>query len=72
MLDETDVESLVARIESEYREMPGLQLTEQQMQRMWSIDGAICRVVITVLVEYGIVVKTHGNAYARTDLDQTT
>ena len=50
MLDETDVLSLVARIECEYREMPGLQLTEPQMQRMWCLDGATCQVVITVLV----------------------
>ena len=67
MLDETYVLSLAARIESEYREMPGLQLTEPQMQRMWCLDGATCQVVITVLVSHGIVVKTHRNAYARAD-----
>ena len=67
MLDETYVLSLAARIESEYREMPGLQLTERQMQRMWCLDGATCQVVITVLVSHGIVVKTHRNAYARAD-----
>ena len=58
MLDETDVTTLVARIECEYREMPGLQLTEAQMQRMWRLDGATCQVVITMLVTQGIVVKT--------------
>ncbi len=67
MLDETDVLSLVARIKCEYREMPGLQLTERQMQRMWRLDGATCQVVITVLVTHGIVVKTPRNAYARAD-----
>jgi len=67
MLDETDVITLVARIECEYREMPGLQLTEAQMQRMWRLDGATCQVVITVLVTQGIVVKTSRNAYARAD-----
>jgi hypothetical protein len=67
MLDETDVITLVARIECEYREMPGLQLTEAQMQRMWRLDGATCQVVSTVLVTQGIVVKTSRNAYARAD-----
>jgi hypothetical protein len=67
VLDETDVITLVARIECEYREMPGLQLTEAQMQRMWRLDGATCQVVITVLVTQGIVVKTSRNAYARAD-----
>jgi hypothetical protein len=67
MLKTTDILSLVARIECEYREMPGLQLTESQMQRMWRLDGATCEVVITVLVTQGIVVKTPRNAYARAD-----
>jgi len=67
MIDETDVLSLVTRIECEYREMPGLQLTAQQMRRMWRLDGTTCEVVIAVLVAQGIVVKTHRNAYARAD-----
>jgi len=67
MPETTDILSLVARIECEYREMPGLQLTESQMQRMWRLDGATCQVVITVLVTQGIVVKTPRNAYARAD-----
>ena len=67
MLEETDVLSLVARIECEYREMPGLQLTEAQMQRMWRLDGATCQVVIAALVTQGIVVKTPREAYARAD-----
>lgn len=67
MPDETDVITLVARIECEYREMPGLQLTEGQMQRMWCLDGVTCQVVITVLIARGSVVKTHRNAYARAD-----
>jgi len=67
MLDEADVITLVARIECEYREMPGLQLTAAQMQRMWRRDGATCQIVITVLVTQGIVVKTSRNAYARAD-----
>ena len=67
MVETIDILSLAARIECEYREMPGLQLTELQMQRMWRLDGATCQVVITVLVTRGIVVKTPRNAYARAD-----
>lgn len=67
MLEEIDVASLVARIESEYREMPGLQLTERQMQRMWCLDGPTCEVVIDALVAKRIVVKTCRDAYARGD-----
>ena len=65
MLDENDVLSLVARIECEYREMPGLRLTERQMRRMWCIDEDTCQMLVTVLVARGVVVRTHRNAYAR-------
>ena len=67
MLDEIDVASLVARIESEYREMPGLQLTARQMQRMWCLDGPTCEVIIGRLLAHRIVVKTRRDAYARAD-----
>ena len=67
MLEETDVLSLVARIECEYREMPGLQLTEAQMQRMWRLDGATCEAVIVALVTRRILVKTCRDSYARAD-----
>ena len=62
---EIDVEKLVLRIEAEYREMPGLQLTEQQMRRMWGLDSSTCEMVIGTLVAHRIVVKTPGEAYAR-------
>ena len=68
MVDELDVVTLVARIESEYREMPGLQLTARQMQRMWCLAGDTCEVVIDILVSHGTVVKTRREAYARAGL----
>ena len=67
MADHIDVVILVARIESEYREMPGLQLTARQMQRMWCLDGATCEVVIDMLVSHGTLARTRRNAYARAD-----
>jgi hypothetical protein len=67
MVNETEVVTLVARIESEYREMPGLQLTAPQMQRMWCLDGDTCEVVIDLLVTHGTVVRTRADAYARAD-----
>ena len=67
MVDEFDVVSLVARIESEYREMPGLQLTALQMRRMWRLDAITCEAVIVILLAHRIVVKTSRDAYARAD-----
>ena len=67
MSHEIDVISLVARIEAEYREMPGLQLTERQMQRMWGLDRSTCQAVIGTLVSRRFVVKTRRDAYARSE-----
>ena len=45
------VSSLVERIRGEFREMPGLQLTLGQAQRLFGLDPAACRHVIDTLVE---------------------
>ena len=45
------VQSLVDRIRGEFREMPGLQLTLAQAQRLFGLEPAACRRVIDTLVE---------------------
>ena len=44
-------QSLVDRIRGEFREMPGLQLTFAQAQRLFGLEAAACRRVIDALVE---------------------
>lgn len=34
---QTELVDWLIRVEAEYREMPGLQLTERQMQRLWEL-----------------------------------
>lgn len=38
------------RIQSEYREMPGLSLTQPQMQRLWGFEPHVCEALIDSLV----------------------
>ena len=45
------VHSVVERVRGEFREMPGLQLTLAQAQRLFGLDPAACRHAIDVLVE---------------------
>ena len=45
-------------IEAEFREMPGLQLTECQMRRLWGLDDVTCTVVIDTLVAAGVLRET--------------
>jgi hypothetical protein len=45
------VQSLVERIRGEFREMPGMQLTLVQAQRLFGLEPAACRNVIDTLVD---------------------
>ena len=63
MLEETDVLSLVARIESEYREMPGLNLTLPQAARLFSLERTRCAHVLSTLVKRGALV-TNGLGFS--------
>jgi hypothetical protein len=38
--------ALLARVQSEYVEMPGLKLTESQARRVWGLDGNTCSAVL--------------------------
>ena len=54
---------LVRRIESEYREMPGLNLTVAQAQRLWGVEHATCVQVLTLLVTRRVLKRTPAGTY---------
>lgn len=57
------LESLVARIRGEYREMPGLRLTFAQACRLWQVDAATCETLLSQLVRETFLYKTADGAY---------
>ena len=58
-------DGLVARLRAEYREMPGMRLTAEQVQRLCGIERAMCQEVLDELVAAKFLwVNAHG-AYAR-------
>jgi hypothetical protein len=57
--------ALLQRIQNEYREMPGLILTEDQAKRLWGIDGKTCRGVLAALLERRFLRRTAAGAYVR-------
>jgi hypothetical protein len=61
--DQYEMADWLRRVKAEYREMPGLQLTERQMRRLWSLDGATCAVIIAMLVGTGFLIETPRHAY---------
>ena len=58
-----EIESLVARIRGEYREMPGLRLTIAQACRLWQVDVSTCETVLQQLVREAFLYKTNSGAY---------
>ena len=63
----TPTAALVNRIKAEYRELPGLQLTPWQAQRLWGLDQVQCETILEVLVETSFLRKTKNGAYAVAD-----
>ena len=43
--------TLLERVQGEFNEMPGMQLTINQAARLWGLDQASCRRVIDALVD---------------------
>jgi hypothetical protein len=62
-----DVATWVTRIQAEYREMPGLQLTEPQMQRLWCFDSVTFAAILEALTTQRILVRTLNDTYVRGD-----
>jgi hypothetical protein len=56
--------ALVNRIKAEYMELPGLQLTLWQAQRLWGLDQVQCDAILEVLVETAFLRRTKSGAYA--------
>ena len=53
----------VDRIDSEYREMPGLRLTLAQAARLWGLPSPQCRALFGALVARGRLVETPNGLY---------
>ena len=60
-----DSELTLQRICGEYLEMPGLQLTLKQAQRLWGLDEETCARSLEFLVESRFLVRTDRDRYAR-------
>ena len=53
----------LARIRSEYREMPGLKLTAAQASRFWNLGPEESRVALDTLVDARILWRTSDGHY---------
>jgi hypothetical protein len=58
-------EQLLRRICGEYLEMPGLQLTRPQAQRLWGLDEQTCAQLLESLTEDKFLYRRDDGMYAR-------
>ena len=63
--DTLALQELLRRIESEYRDMPGMCVTAAQAQRLWGLDATTCRYVLMTLVDRRIVRRTRRGTYVK-------
>lgn len=59
------IRDLLLRIQSEYREMPGLSLTVPQAQRLWGVDQNTCALALAMLVERRALKQTRSGRFVR-------
>ena len=66
--EQVDLNHLLQVVRAEYLEMPGLQLTKPQIQRLWTIDAPTCDMVLHTLERSRFLRQSVGNSYVRADL----
>jgi hypothetical protein len=57
----------LARIRSEFLEMPGLCLTADQARRLWGLDPLVCEALLAALVDAQFLVRTPDGGFARAE-----
>ena len=58
-------DGLLIRIKAEFTEMPGLQLTRWQAQRLWGLEQQQCDRALEALVAVAFLHRTASGAYVR-------
>lgn len=56
-------------IRSEYAEMPGLNLSKRQVQRLWGLDAENCQQLLDALESGHYLRRTPAGAYVRADIE---
>jgi hypothetical protein len=64
--------ALLARIRSEYMEMPGLRLTLLQARRLWAVDALTCASALAALEAAGFLGRTRDGAFVRANGERLT
>src|SRR5687767_11360677 len=66
------IAGLIRRLRDEFTSMPGLRLTEAQVQRLCDVDETTCASALRALVSAGFLKSLEDGAYQRSDLVSST
>jgi hypothetical protein len=64
-----DIGQLARVIDAEFREMPGMRLTEAQVRRLWHLAHDECGAVLEYLVNCGQLLRDPGGRYGSWPLE---
>ncbi len=64
---ETTIVNWLQLIRAEYLEIPGLHLTEPQVQRFWGLDPVMSEALLSALLDVKFLRRTRQGAYVRVD-----
>ena len=59
----SSIECLIERVRAEYREMPGLSLTVEQVSRLMGVHLSLCQRVLHALVVDGVLYHSRSGHY---------
>ena len=65
---QVDIAGWLLIVRGEYNEMPGLNLTKPQAQRLWGLDLPTCDRVLSTLIHDHFLRLTTDGQYARADI----
>lgn len=63
VLNEPHISTLAALIHAEFREMPGMRLTEAQVRRLWHLTDDECGAVLQRLLNQGRLLRDASGRY---------
>ena len=58
-------EDIIRRVQGEFLEMPGLQVTRAQAPRLWGLDRPVCDELLDVLVSTKFLSQTRDGSFVR-------
>ena len=60
---QSDIDDWIRLVQAEYHEIPGLNLTRSQVQRLWGFDDATCTEVLAALESDHVLRRTAQEMY---------